>query len=121
MEVKKNIGNVNHPSLTVNGQTLRGAENGDPNAIFKQLCTTIKNKPGICSKTSIKFDVLNKIMPDATNKDYVSVEAQSRYQEYDKHLVGMSRRARTAEIILGLIIVFLINVACFLYCKGYNK
>ena len=121
MDKKKEIGNVFHPSFTVNGQTLRGAENGDPNSIFKSLCSTIQHKPGVCSKTNIKFDVLDKIMPSYSNGDYVSVEAQTRYQEYDKNLVGMSRRARTAEIVLGLVIVFLINIACFLYCKGYNK
>ena len=121
MNVKKEIGNVIHPSITVNGQTLRGGEKGDPNAIFKSLCSTIDHKPGVCSKTNIKFDVLNKIMPDSTNRDYVSVEARNRYEEYDKNLVGMSRRARTAEVILGLVIVFLLNIACFLYCKGYNK
>lgn len=121
MVKKKEIGNVYHPSITVNGQTLRGVDNGDPNSIFKSLCSTIQNKPGVCSKTNIKFDILDKILPDSINHDYVSVEAQTRYQEYDKNLVGMSRRARTAEIILGLVIVMLINIACFLYCKGYNK
>lgn len=33
----------------------------------------------------------------------------------------MDRRARTAEIILGLVIVIILNCACISYCKMYNK
>lgn len=44
-----------------------------------------------------------------------------RVVDYDKNLAGLERRARLAEIILGLVIVVIINCACFTYCKMYNK
>ena len=33
----------------------------------------------------------------------------------------MNRRARGAEIILGLLIVCIINCSCLIFCKMYNK
>ena len=33
----------------------------------------------------------------------------------------MERRAQTAEIILGLIIVVILNCSVFVYCKMYSK
>ena len=33
----------------------------------------------------------------------------------------MDRRARTAEIVLGMVIVFILNCACISYCKMNNK
>ena len=60
-------------------------------------------------------------MPDGTNKDAVRVEAKSKYNEWDKSLAGMERRAMAAEIVLGIVIVIIVNLSCFLYCKGYNK
>lgn len=44
-----------------------------------------------------------------------------RVTSYDQSLAGLERRARLAEIILGLVIVVIINCACFTYCKMYNK
>ena len=60
-------------------------------------------------------------MPDSTNHDAVNVEAKSKYNEWDKSLSGMERRAMAAEITLGIVIMIIINLSCFLYCKGYNK
>ena len=33
----------------------------------------------------------------------------------------MERRARLAEIFMGLLIVVIINFACIVYCKFYSK
>ena len=33
----------------------------------------------------------------------------------------MDRRARGAELILGLVIVIILNCGCVAYCKMYNK
>ena len=60
-------------------------------------------------------------MPESNNHDAVKVLAKTKYNEWDGHLSGMERRAMTAEIILGIVIAIIINLSCFLYCKGYNK
>jgi len=33
----------------------------------------------------------------------------------------MEKRARTAEIVLGLVVVLILNCACIAYCKMFNK
>jgi hypothetical protein len=48
-------------------------------------------------------------------------EVERRYVDYDKNLVGMEKRARLAEIVLGLFITIVLNLACISYCKMYNK
>lgn len=48
-------------------------------------------------------------------------EVERRYEDYDKNLVGMEKRARLAEIVLGLFITIILNLACISYCKMYNK
>ena len=47
--------------------------------------------------------------------------AKLEYLENDKSLVGMNKRAQLAEIILGLVIVFIINCGCIQYCKINNE
>jgi hypothetical protein len=47
--------------------------------------------------------------------------AKQEYLEQDKSLVGMNKRAQLAEIILGLVIVFIINCGCIQYCKINNQ
>jgi hypothetical protein len=43
------------------------------------------------------------------------------FSEYEKNLQGMDRRTKLAEIILGMVLVFILNCAIFTYCKLYNK
>jgi len=33
----------------------------------------------------------------------------------------MQKKARTSEIILGLVIVLILNISAFVYCKIYNR
>lgn len=33
----------------------------------------------------------------------------------------MQKKARTSEIILGLVIVLIFNISAFVYCKIYNR
>lgn len=49
------------------------------------------------------------------------LQAIKNYQAEDKKLVGMEKRARTAEIVLGLVVVLILNCACIAYCKMFNK
>jgi hypothetical protein len=88
------------------------------------------DKPQICSTFSINVnqdlfseDFLyydDETVADA-KKEYIEKEAEIRYKEFDNSLKGMNRRARTAELILGLVIVLILNLACISYFKMYNK
>ena len=81
------------------------------------------DRPSICSVKTIveKSSYTPKNVMDKSRDDYIQKETDRRYEEYDQTLQGMDRRARTAEIILGLVIVFILNCACISYCKMYNK
>lgn len=57
---------------------------------------------------------------DGDNADH-RIRAEDYYDRYDKRLTGMDRRAQVAEIVLGLVIVFIINCMCFACCKMRNK
>uniref|UniRef100_A0A7S3FY31 Uncharacterized protein n=1 Tax=Strombidium rassoulzadegani TaxID=1082188 RepID=A0A7S3FY31_9SPIT len=80
------------------------------------------DRPEVCSNSNIdshedqtvkeRVDKFNAYVMDATDK---------KYQERESALVGMERRARLGEIILGLAVVFILNCACISYCKMYNK
>ena len=50
-----------------------------------------------------------------------AAQAKAYYDQYDKKLDGMDRRAQIAEIILGLVIVFIVNCMCFACCKMNKK
>lgn len=49
------------------------------------------------------------------------MEAYKNYKREDEKLQGMSKRARTAELVMGLLVVIILNCACIAYCKMYNK
>lgn len=74
--VKQEVGNVAHPSLSINKHSIRGSYS-DANQIFKAICSTIENKPGSCSRQTIGFDFLKEIMPHHANDAAVSVEAKT--------------------------------------------
>jgi len=46
---------------------------------------------------------------------------EKKYKEYDEGKVGMERRAKTAEVILALVIVFILTCSFLLYNRLYNK
>ena len=72
-------------------------------------------------KTSWGEEYTPKDILDENRDKYIELETERRYEQYDHTLQGMDRRARTAEIILALVIVFILNCACISYCKMYNK
>jgi hypothetical protein len=45
----------------------------------------------------------------------------NRFRQKEDNLRGMNRRAKTAEIVLGIVIVLILNCACIAYCKMFNK
>ena len=122
LDLERSIGAIFHPSISVNNHTFRG-EYEDPNELFKAICSTMVDRPTICQVKTIanKEDFIPKEVLDHNRENYIEQETERRYEEYDNTLQGMDRRARTAEIILGLVIVFILNCACISYCKMYNK
>ena len=91
--------------------------------MFKEVCSSLTDRPSICSAESLddRAKYLPKEVLEKTRENYIQKETERRYQEYDKALVGMDRRARTAEVVLALVIAVIINCACISYCKMYNK
>ena len=95
--------------------------------MFKVICSTIgKNKPEVCKKLNFKNgksqderDNVEKIFDKSDPEDLE--EARRQFDEYEQSLVGMDKRAQGAEIILGLVIVFIINCMCVSFCKIHNK
>ena len=122
IELERSIGSIFHPSISINNHTFRG-EYDDPNELFKAICSTMIDRPSICQVKSIvnKEEYTPEAILEKNRAIYVEEETNRRYEEYDKTLQDMDRRARTAEIILGLVIVFILNCACISYCKMYNK
>ena len=109
-----------HPSVAINNHTFRG-EYEDPNDLFKTICSVIKNKPEICGAVNL---IQHRMQDQAyTHSEIEQGKSQAfeNYKEQDKRLVGWERRARRAEIILGLVIVLILNCACIAYCKMFNK
>jgi hypothetical protein len=122
LDLERSIGAIFHPSISINNHTFRG-EYDDPNELFKAMCSTMIDRPAICQVKTIvnREEYTTKQVMDHNRDTYVKQETNRRYEEYDHTLQGMDRRARTAEIILGLVIVFILNCACISYCKMYNK
>ena len=87
----------------------------------------MKNKPDVCSSLNFAQRKSERIDVDPENEDYITkynkfhFEAYRKFKIDEKNLTGMNRRARLAEVILGLVIVFILNCACFAYCKLTNK
>lgn len=110
----------------MNGKTFRGDYN-DPNQMFKAICSFIgKDKPEICKQLNFKYgksqDERDNIVRDFDYDDESDVaEATRQFDEYEENLEGMERRAKTAEIIMGLTIVFIVNFMCIALCKIHNK
>jgi len=48
-------------------------------------------------------------------------EAKKQFEDYEETLEGMEHRAKGAEVVLGLLVVFLINCICFAFCKIHNR
>ena len=127
MDLVKYVGSVFHPSISIENHTYRG-DYKDANNVFKAICSTMTKRPPICSTVSI-VDPFKPYMyedydqsPQQQKERADAIMGQiDRVTEYDENLVGLERRARLAEIILGLVIVVIINCACFAYCKVYNK
>jgi len=68
------------------------------------------------------FDENRKNNEEFKKEKAAVLEKQTlRVIEYDNNLAGLEKRARFSEIILGIVIVLIINCACFVYCKMYNK
>lgn len=53
--------------------------------------------------------------------DQLTAEMKRKYEEYEKSLKGMDRRAHTAEVILGLVFVLILSCACMIYFGLYGK
>ena len=121
---EKFVGSIFHPSISINNHTFRG-EYEDPNDLFKVICSTLKKRPAICSTISI----VDKYMQDQDPRDRPSMLDESqmtsmvynRFRQNEDKLRGMNRRAKTAEIVLGIVIVLILNCACIAYCKMFNK
>ena len=122
LDLERSIGAIFHPSISINNHTFRG-EYDDPNELFKAICSTLVDKPSICQVKTIvnREEYTPKDILEQNKDKYIELETERRYEQYDHTLQGMDRRARTAEIILALVIVFILNCACISYCKMYNK
>lgn len=86
------------------------------------------NRPPICSTVSITdpfkpfmFDDIEQSEEKKNEKKRAIGNQVSKVSQYDRNLEGLEKRAKLAEIILGLVIVVIINCACFTYCKMYSK
>ena len=115
---ERKVGAVFHPSVTMNGKTFRG-DYGDPNQMFKAICSFIgKNKPEICRELNFNHgksqdDRDSEVRAfDYEDKDDMA-EAKRQFDDYEKTLQGMEQRAKGAEIVLGLLTVFIVNCICF--------
>lgn len=119
------VGAVFHPSISINNHTYRG-EYHDPNDLFKSICSVIKDPPTVCSAVNlVKHDyqdqALNATQRIAAAQAKMRDAVRDEYVKEDKKLVGMERRARLAEVVLGLVIVVILNCACVSYCKIHNQ
>lgn len=114
-ELERSVGSIFHPSISINNHTFRG-EYDDSNELFKAICSTMLDRPSICSvKTFID-------KTSYTNREQQAIKESERiYNERDMRLQGMDRRAKTAEVVLGMVVVVILNCACISYFKLYNK
>ena len=86
------------------------------------------DRPDVCSTVSI-VDQFKPYMYDESKgniakkmekEEAIKVQAR-RVVEFDKSLVGLEKRAEVSEILFGIVLVAIINMAIFCYCKFYNK
>ena len=125
IKLSEKIGHVLHPSVSINEHTYRGNYH-DPNDLFKIICKSIIGKPESCKEQNFKYrrsqdpdDSIQELF-DNENPDHAA-RAEEKYSKYDQRLTGMDKRAQVAEIVLGLVIVFIINCMCIACCKMHNK
>jgi len=85
-------------------------------------------RPDICSTFSLGNSIptidgknVHGDVDKQAAEEFAKRKADQRYREFDKSLTGMSKRAKGAEIMLGLTIVCIINCSCLLFFKMYNK
>ena len=52
IKLKKYVGIVSHPAISIENQTFRGNYQ-DANNVFKAICSTMEERPDICSEVSI--------------------------------------------------------------------
>ena len=123
-KAEKFVGSIFHPSISINNHTFRG-EYEDPNDLFKVICSTLKNRPDICSTISIVDKYMQDQDPNSRPSMFdvsqTSMMVYNNYRQQEDKLRGMNRRAKTAEIVLGIVIVLILNCACIAYCKMFNK
>ena len=86
------------------------------------------DRPDICSTFALGSSIpstdgmnIQTEMDKEAAEEFARRKADQRYREFDKSLTGMSKRAKGAEIMLGLTIVCIINCSCLLFFKMYNK
>ena len=87
LDLERSIGAIFHPSISINNHTFRG-EYDDPNELFKAMCSTMLDRPAICSvKTMVdKTSYTPAHILEKNRQDYIEQETDRRYQEYDKTL-----------------------------------
>jgi len=87
--------------------------------MFKAICSFIgKNKPEICRNLNFKNGKSQDARDDESRSfDYDNdddmAEAKRQFEDYEETLEGMEQRAKGAEVVLGLLVVFIINCICF--------
>ena len=108
--------------IAINSHSFRG-EYEDPNDLFKAICGVMKSKPDECAS----LNLVDHKFQDTPVVDVVAIKVLDRKTVYNRMIVkeegleGMQRRAKAAELIFGILMVCIINCACLVYCKMYNK
>jgi hypothetical protein len=127
LEVSQSVGSIFHPTVSINNHTYRG-EYDNSNDLFKSICSVMYERPDICSTFSLGNSIptidgknVHGDVDKQAAEEFAKRKADQRYREFDKSLTGMSKRAKGAEIMLGLTIVCIINCSCLLFFKMYNK
>ena len=126
LDVSLSVGSIFHPSISINNHTFRG-EYDDSNDLFKSMCSVMYDRPDICSTFALGSSIpstdgmnIQTEMDKEAAEEFARRKADQRYREFDKSLTGMSKRAKGAEIMLGLTIVCIINCSCLLFFKMYR-
>lgn len=127
------VGQVFHPSLTVNNKTYRG-DLHDMNMFFKAMCSTIaKPRPAACKHMNLFEDpkvilrrdrqaVLKKIKEfKSMRKQEQNVVLEKEINEYEKKKDTMEKRAEFAQIVLAFALVFINSIAIVLLCNWYYQ
>lgn len=78
-KLKKSIGSMFHPSITINNHTFRG-DQSDPNVLFKALCGIIRNKPQECS-------IVNLFEKRTQDEKEIDTHVYNETSEIDMNLV----------------------------------